>query len=48
MSIDWEFEYYPSAFAILPIVGVSWEFNNGIVIGWFFWSVRIEFIPDNE
>ena len=48
MSIDWEFEYSHSAFAILPIVVVLYDFNKEIVIGWFFWSVRIEFIPDNE
>ena len=48
MSIECEFEYHPSAFAILPIVGAYWEFNKEIVIGWSFWVIRIKFIPDNE
>ena len=48
MSLDWELEYHPRAFALLPMAGASWEFNKEIVIGWFFWSVRIEFISDNE
>ena len=48
MSINWKFEYHPRTFAILPVVGGSWEFNKEIVIGWFFWSVMIKFISDNE